>query len=204
MSRLYPLLLLVPLLALTTSYARAQERRADPTTIWPSDQDEGRLRPGARVRVTLKPIPDHPEPRRVLGLLMSVDDVSIVINERPGSEATTLPLAFVQKFEVSQGRQAKTGKGALIGGASGVAAGVAAGLIVCADGDCVTSGEGDLKGTVATVLGVGGGLFGVGVGCLVGSHLHSERWRVIPRSDLRMNFVPTRDGVRLGLSLSFR
>ena len=135
---------------------------------------------------------------------MSVDDISVVVNERPGVEPATLPLALVQKFEVSEGRKAKTGKGALIGGASGAAAGVAAGLIVCASGDCLTSGSGDLTGLVSTVLGVGGGLFGVGMGCLIGSRMHSEQWRVIPRSDLRMNVIPSQDGVRLGLSLTFR
>jgi hypothetical protein len=160
------------------------------------------LHAGARVRLSLKPTPDHLTRERIMGLLMSVDEDSVVVNVGPGQPSRGVAIDALQSFEVGRGRKSSAGKGAGIGLLSGAAGGVAAGLIVCGGGNCNDSGLGDATGLVAGVLGVGGGLFGLGMGALIGGRFHTDRWERVSIGDLRMGMEPSGDGVSLRLSLA--
>lgn len=162
------------------------------------------LRPGARVRLSLKADPVRFERQRVLGLLVGFEGDTMLVSHQPGGPGRAVPLDKVETFEVSTGRKSSAGKGALIGLAGGAAAGVGAALIVCDDDECVGSGYGSYKGLVAGVFGVGGALFGAGVGALVGGRFHGDRWERIPLEELRMGMEPIGHGGRLRMTLHFR
>jgi len=160
------------------------------------------LHAGARVRLFLKPTPEHMTRERIMGLLMRVDEDSVVVNVGPGLPGRTVAIDALQSFAVAHGRKSSAGKGALIGLASGVAGGVVAGKIVCSGGDCENSGLGDTTPIVASVLGVGGGLFGLGMGALIGGRFHTDRWERVSIRDLRMGMEPNGNGLRLRFSLA--
>ncbi len=167
-------------------------------------QETGAVSPGARVRVSLRATTTYLTRDRIVGSLVSLRRDTVVVSEHAGRADLALPIESIRLFEVSRGRTSGAKKGALIGLVSGAAGGIAAGLIVCAGGNCNNSGTGDLTRLVSTVLGVGGGLAGAGIGSLVGGRIHSDRWERVPIKDLRVGVAPSGLGVRLCVSMAFR
>jgi hypothetical protein len=147
--------------------------------------------PGPRVRVSLLSGPEHLTRERIIGTFVRVHDDTLVVSERRGRPERSILISSIQSFEASRGRKSSAGKGARIGLLSGAAAGVATSLIICSDGEC-DGGEGpDLTAAVAIVLGLGGGLFGTGMGALIGGRFHHDLWEKVPVRGLRMGLDPT-------------
>lgn len=161
------------------------------------------LHAGARVRLFLKPTPEHVTRERIMGLLMGIDEDSVVVNVGPGLPGRAVAIDAVQSFSVARGRKSSAGKGALIGLASGVAGGVIAGQIVCSDGQCEDAEGPGISNMIPAALAVGGGLFGTGMGALIGGRFHSDRWERVSVRDLRMGVTPGSDDVQFRLSLVF-
>lgn len=166
-------------------------------------QEASTVAPGARVRVSLRrDTQTYLTRERIIGSLVSVQRDTIVVSERAGRPDLALPIEWARSLEVSRGRKSSAGKGALIGLLSGAAAGVTTALVVCADGECESGGV-HLKGFVSTVFGLGGGLFGAGVGALVGGRFHGDRWEKVSIKDLRVGMNPS-GGAGLRVSIAFR
>jgi hypothetical protein len=139
---------------------------APPATV--TAQDGPVLPPEARVRVTT-------DAGRFVGkwLGRTADSLSILDSR---DEPRGFASASVRGLEVSAGRKRRTGRGALIGVASGAAGGILGALGFC------RGGCGDLSGLLVMAfggIGAGGGLI---VGAIVGSQIRSERWESVPVS----------------------
>ena len=163
---------------------------------------------GARVRVSLRPAQPGEATyflrQRIIGSLVNLERDKVIISEKQGSPGLSIPIESVMSFEVSRGRKSGAGKGAVIGLLSGAAGGVGAALVVCGGGDCVESST-DYTVFVAGVLGLGGALFGTGVGALVGGRIHSDRWEGVPLEDLRVGLGSSGGRVTcIRLSAAFR
>jgi hypothetical protein len=163
-----------------------------------------KVSPGPRVRVSLLSGPEHLTRERIIGTFVRVNDDTLVVRERRGRPERSILIASIQSFEASRGRKSRAGKGALIGLVSGAAAGVATSLIVCSDGEC-DPGEGpELKGVVSVVMGLAGGLFGTGMGALIGGRFHHDLWEKVPVHDIRMGLDPLGEtGPQFRLSMNF-
>ncbi len=161
---------------------------------------------GARVRVSLRtPLApqSHLLRERIIGSLMNLEGDRVIVSEK-GGPGLSIPIESVRAFEVSRGRKSGAGRGAVIGLLSGAAGGIGAGLIVCGNGECEYSSS-DYTPLVAGVLGIGGALFGAGVGALVGGRIHSDRWESIPLEDLRVGLGTSGGRVTcVRLSAAFR
>ena len=82
--------------------------------------------PGTRVRLTAPELFDQ----RLVGTLTALETDAVWLSLDDQAEPTTVPRDAITKFELSRGKHSNTGKGALIGLATGVVAGLglAAGL----------------------------------------------------------------------------
>jgi hypothetical protein len=141
---------------------------------------------------------------RIIGTLVNIQESTLIVGEGKDGPRREVPLASVNRLEVSRGRHSSSGKGALVGMFAGAAGGVAAGLVVCNHGNCVNSGTGDLTGVWATALGLGGGLAGAGIGAIIGGAIRTEQWERVSVRDLRVGIWPVRGqgfGLRLALAL---
>jgi hypothetical protein len=101
------------------------------------------------------------------------DSLSLAMNGR--SDTLTLATTSVNQMEVSRGRHSMAGKGLTIGGGIGAGLGlllsVAASAEDCRGIGCTDVGAGDVL--VATALLAAAG---AGIGGLIGSASHGERW----------------------------
>ena len=161
-------------------------------------QDSLPVKPGDRVRVT------HNCVARARGSLRCRKDTGSF----HGVSRDTLallggfgtPINSITKLEVSRGRKSNAVKGALLGG---IPTGLIIGGLVaalCASPDIGCSNG---LGLVAAGFGVGfvGGAF---IGGVIGALSTTDRWEEVPLDQLRVSFVPQRDGrFRLGLSVGF-
>jgi hypothetical protein len=169
---------------------------------------------GIRVRMSVSsPAPGSVAPgsdagsallrERIIGTLESATDNKLIVREGKEGPRREVPLASLNLLEVSRGRHSSSGKGALIGMFAGAAGGVAAGYVVCNHGNCDSS-TGDLTGIWASALGLGGGLFGAGIGAIIGGVIHTERWEKVSIHDLRVGIGPVGRqclGLRVALAL---
>lgn len=108
-----------------------------------------------------------------------------------------VPLASVTRVERSVGRRSNAGKGALIGGAAGLATMFT--LVALWSGqDC------DGPCTPYAVI-VGGALVGAGtvVGALGGALIKTERWEAVSPGRFGVSVVPRRRGAAFALSVRF-
>ena len=137
------------------------------------------VQPGTRVRLTWTPDPQSDRTTRTVGTLMRLGPDSIAVYDEKRLGVVAAAFGALRRLETSRGRRSHAGRGALIGLAAGAGAGVASGAIVCASGNCSSSG-GEWGGVVIGVLGVGGGLAGAGIGALVGAMIRSEGWEPVP------------------------
>ena len=147
---------------------------------------------------------EHMLRERIIGTLVNIQDGTLIVGEGKDGPRREVPLASVNRLEVSRGRHSSSGKGALVGMFAGAAGGVAAGLVVCNHGNCVNSGTGDLTGVWATALGLGGGLAGAGIGAIIGGAIRTEQWERVSIRDLRVGIGPVGGqgfGLRVALPL---
>ncbi len=124
-------------------------------------------------------------------------DGTIRVIGRNALTVDTLPIALesVTRLDIHRGRKSKSGTGALIGAGIGLVF-FAYRVSVCSSFIC------DGGAIMAAFPIVVGG--GAGIGALVGWLIKSDRWEEVPLDQLRLSFVPQRDGrFALGLSLRF-
>jgi hypothetical protein len=136
------------------------------------------------------------------GTLVRLTRDSITISPRGLRDERAFALASLSEVTVSRGRHSRTGRGALIGLASGTLAGVSSGLFLCGSVDCDSSG-GDFTGIAVVTLGLGGALIGTGLGALIGSFIHTERWESIPLGRFSLGVGPS-GSLRVVVSLAPR
>jgi hypothetical protein len=105
-------------------------------------------------------------PSRVEGVVLAVDatDMTLASKQR-GS--VTIPVNSIQRLELRTGSKRNALKGLLIGAALGLAAGLAAE----SDGGCSMgpSPHSASRAESAAICGLGGALFGLGIGALIKS-----------------------------------
>ena len=110
-------------------------------------------------------------------------------------------LLSVTRLDVHRGRKSRVGRGVLIGSAIGAAGGIATAAAACQTGGisaCRFTPAG-VYGGAAAVGAAGGALIGVIIGALT----KTDRWEEVPLDQIRVSFVPQRDG-RFGLGFSVR
>ena len=137
-------------------------------------QETSTLTPGARVRVSA---PDLHEPGALIGTVVALrGDTLFVRNADEGGAGLPLPLARVERLEVSRGRRSR-GTGAALGFLLGAAVGAAYGVAGhpgLAHTDISEGGE------IAIYAGVAGLL-----GAAIGTARGGERWERVslPRTN---------------------
>jgi|GEM_PF-4732418 len=130
------------------------------------------VRPGARVRL-LVPSADT----LMYGTVVALDSASLLLAPTPDSESLRVPLAALERLEVSRGRKPSTLLGAAVGAVVGAGAGLGAALLLTDPEDCEF-----VCGAVQVGSAVIGGTLGVGWGAVIGLQTPRgpERWRPVP------------------------
>ncbi len=137
------------------------------------------LAPGARVRVTAQDL----NISRSIGEVERVDPDTLVINLETSQMA--IPMAAVQRIDISRGLKSNTLKGTLYGAlAGGLAFGTVAGVLI--EGD-------DFWGLGVFIYAVSGLAAGAGLGALIGSGWHTEHWNQVPLP-VSLSVAPLGDG----------
>ena len=151
---------------------------------------------GARVRVTA---PDLGLKKSV-GTCLELSDGSMRFAPPPGVDPQTIPFASMTRLDVHRGRHGHPWLGAGIGFLAGAATGAVFGSALCKETDCTEEDKGDVVVASAAIFGAGGAL----LGALFGAAFQTDRWEEVPLDQLRVSFVPQRDGrFALGLSVEF-
>jgi hypothetical protein len=154
------------------------------------------------VGATVRAKPRGPGARWVQGEFIALTADSIMIQPRWSRDTVALATRTLAQFQVSQGRSARTGKGALLGLGIGAGAGLLIGLALAADhctGFCdINVGPED----VLALTGLGGGL-GAGVGALIGAVSHGERWQPVGPPHPARRRGPMVPGAAVGLRIPF-
>lgn len=98
-----------------------------------------------------------------------------MLGSRPHPDSLAFAFNSVAALERSQGVRSRTGRGALIGLGTGAVAGLVLGLATYepCTGFCVLDLDRVETGGLAALL---GGLFGTGVGMLLGATVREDRW----------------------------
>ena len=157
------------------------------------------LATGARVRVRL---PGHGAGwLQGQFVMLSADSAAIALSETPDSVRFAMESA--ERVEVSEGRHSHAGKGALVGLGLGAGTGLILGLAVsaeeCGEWCVIEVGTGEIA-AVTVMLGA----VGAGIGALIGSFSHGERWRRVdlhPSEPARLAPIARAGG--LGIALRF-
>ncbi len=155
-------------------------------------QDSLPVTVGARVRVTAPTL----DLDRHDGIVRAMDGDTLVVD---GLRAS---LASITRLDVHRGRGGHPVTGAVVG-----AAVLGAVWVALVNGICDPWGNSPncsitTGGFVALAAAgaAGGALIGAGIGALI----KSDRWEVVPLDQLRVSFVPQRDGrFAFGLSAAF-
>jgi len=163
-----------------------------PLTTAVAQQQPPPLEPGARVRVTA---PDLGISKQVATFEAVRGDTLVVLAE----SRMFCPLASVTRLDVYGGQKSNTLKGMGYGLLIGAGVGVLVGAVVpCRDAldfsyesDCVKIG------------GAAGAVVGLLVGTTVGLLNKTDRWEEVPLDQIRVSFLPRRDGFALGMSVAF-
>jgi hypothetical protein len=107
----------------------------------------------------------------VVGNVVRVSADSLVVVPEDAPNELVLSASNVRRVDVSLGRRARTGRGALVGLLGGAVLGTVALAYFCSD-SCI--------GAVAlAALPPGGALVGAGIGAVIGSLVRTERWRSV-------------------------
>jgi hypothetical protein len=138
------------------------------------------LTAGTRIRLTTTGAAPG-EKRTVTGTLLGHNAETVTVNPTKLGGGEVIPRSSIAALEVSKGRHRS--KGALIGGAIGLAVGI--GLVAsgdrgigCGGGECLCGGG----GCGALYLGVGGAAAAIGAG--IGALAARERWEAVPLGKL--------------------
>ncbi len=159
------------------------------------------VRPGARVRVTghfCQPIYSNcvggwPEHR--VGTFVAWKSDTLVVQSN--GDTVQVALMNVTRLDLHMGRKAQAYKGAVVGGLV-VVVPLAILFALAAHSDSFLPSTGEAaRGLLVW------GAAGAFVGALVGASTNTDRWEEVPLDQLRVSFVPQRDG-RFGLGLSVR
>lgn len=128
------------------------------------------VEPGARVRVLTSTADTM-----LYGTVVTLDSASLLLAPRPDVESVRVPLAGVERLEVSRGGKPSTLQGAAVGAVVGAGAGLGIGLLATQD-DCDF-----VCGAVQVGSSVIGGVLGLVFGALTGSEIpHGpERWQPV-------------------------
>jgi hypothetical protein len=154
------------------------------------------LSPGIRIRIHSQ----HSAP--LVGNLVSLGADSLLVALSPADTAR-VALESIMQVEISQGSRSNAGKGAKTGLLIGGLGGAVLGAIAAA-----SQNENDFLYVPPAQLVVGGalgwGVLGAGIGALIGSGSHSEKWTptVLPTVKVMPDESKGRR-VALGLRISF-
>jgi hypothetical protein len=159
---------------------------------WPDS-----VQPGTRVRVKRADL----GAAWLQGQLVMLTSDSAAIARSESVDTVRFATDVPGRFEISQGIHARTGKGALLGLGIGFGAGLALGLAASAEsctGFCVIQvGPEEVIGVALFFGGVG-----AGIGALIGSVSHGERWKRLEAHPLgQARITPVVRGDRFGLAL---
>ncbi len=150
------------------------------------------VRPGARVRLSA---PD-------LGITKYNGSLVSVTRDTLTVDTLAVALASVTRLDVHRGRKSNTWKGA----AYGFVAGAIPGAVLSYAG-CASDPDPFIEIPPGVCAGLGVVLYGgigAGIGAIVGALTRTDRWEEVPLDQLRVSFVPQRDGrFALGLSVAF-
>jgi hypothetical protein len=153
------------------------------------------VQPGVRARVRLK------ASTTLVGMVDTVRNDSLRLR-LTAANIVAVPLDDIDRLEVHAGRHSYGTTGAEIGGALGVVAGML--IALGTQEHCNTgflSGVCEMGNGMKAVAAIPlGALGGGGVGWLIGSAFHGDRWATVPVSSLRIAPV-TLNRVGIGLSL---
>lgn len=123
-----------------------------------------------RVRITT----NVPKQKPWVGNLISAGSDSVRLRPQEGG-VVSVPSASVVRVEQSRGRRSNSGKGAVIGAIIGGGTGLILGIAASSEeGSFYEVGAGEVVGGMAVLAAVGAGL-----GALIGSGSHRERWEPI-------------------------
>ena len=125
---------------------------------------------GSRVRA----MPTGAE-RYHVGSLLAVPDDSVRLSLERTGDSLALARASLARFDVSRGRRAQTGKGAIYGLAVGAFAGLILGAATYEGCDGCFGPDPGIGGS-AVIGGILFGAIGAGVGAIVGAQVKGERW----------------------------
>ena len=142
----------------------------------PALAQDSTLTPDARVRVMAVGTN-----RWVIGKLLAPPRDTVTLLEGDSGETKALATASLARFEVSRGRRKQTGRGAWIGAVTGGVISALLGAVTYEEcsGFCVAPDPG--RGGTALLGGLLGGVFGLGVGALVGTAFTGDRWTPVPQ-----------------------
>jgi hypothetical protein len=156
--------------------------------------------PSVVLGATVRAKPIGAGARWVQGNLVALTPDSVSIRVPRNGDTVSLFTGALAEFQVSQGRRARTGKGALLGLGIGAGTGLLLGIAASAEsctGFCeIEVGPEDVLAVAAILGGVG-----AGIGALIGAASHGERWQrvVEPHSAVRLGV----HGGMLGMRIRF-
>lgn len=154
------------------------------------------VNPGARVRVLLKP----PSGTAIVGTLDTLGTDSLRLHRGGETGVVAIPLREISGLEVSAGQHSHTSTGIKIGVLLGTGAGLA--FALANQEKCNNLFLSNVCNTANTWVFVAipiGGLVGTGLGAVVGSAFHSERWKKVAPPHLAI--APMSSG-RMGIGFS--
>jgi hypothetical protein len=151
------------------------------------------LEPGVRVRITA---PDLGIEKQQATFQALRGDTLVIMTDT----WMECPLSSVTRIDRYQGQKSwGWWKGALIGLGAGATAGAIVGASEYEAGNCVRFNKGNCAVIGAIVIGVPAALVG---GVMAGT-IKTDRWEEVPLDQLRVSFVPRREGFTLGISVAF-
>lgn len=129
-------------------------------------------------------------------LRIGMDSVTLTVSGQPQS----FGVQSIDRFEISQGERSHKLLGGVIGFVTG--AGIAY-LIVNSGGSTSLCDQDANQDAIGSTECVGvvflGGALGWGIGYIIGSRIHTERWTRIPLQRLRVSVGSTRVGLALDI-----
>ena len=172
---------------------------ASPMSHANDERPESQAAVGSRVRVTAA---SPAFTGSVTGTLVKVGPDTLMIVDPKGGLVSELPLAAVQRFEVSR-QSSRARRGFLIGASVGLLAAIAISgdetLICNSNNEPVRLCDNSEKGLYSAFA---VGLYG-GIGAWIGSRRKTDTWSDAPLGRVRLSLRPVRGGARAGLTLTF-
>jgi hypothetical protein len=133
---------------------------------------QAEVEPGARIRLLTSSADTL-----MYGTLVTLDSASLLLAPKPDAEAVRVPLAGLERLEVSRGRARSTLTGAAVGAVIGALGGYYAAKTFVQPEDCEF-----VCGAVQAWSAGAGGVLGLIMGGGIGSDTEHgpERWRPVP------------------------